>query len=200
MLYDVCASLFDPDLLRVIGKTVTDSRVIAVEWLRPKVQLILCSAINQEQVERMHLSLTVTSKLITEYIKPSFASAAHDFKSMQVLLRKTIALARLPSNRLLMRQNGLLEVLEVTSESFAGSEVEDQLAELICTLLSDDQPEHQDSSPDHTSEVHATNLPIGMRAYNYEITLSCESCSSMYLLTCFQVMKLPLYICHLWKS
>ena len=141
LLYSTCTSLLDVGSREVISKVLMDGGIIKVEFLRYRAQLILCLLLDQQEGEKMQSSLTIASKIVTEGIKPSLASAVHDHEGMLVLVRKMAALAQYPGNRSLMRQNGLLEVLEVTLDKFAGSKVEDQLAGLICSLLSDEQQE-----------------------------------------------------------
>ena len=143
----------------MISKALVDSGIIEVEFLRYRAQLILCLLLDQREGEKMQSSLTVASKIVTDSIKPSLASAVHDHEGMLVLVRKMAALAQYPGNRLLMRQNGLLEVLEVTLEKFAGSEVEDQLAGLICSLLSDELQEPS-QKPEGDSTVPCTGTYV----------------------------------------
>ena len=165
-MYNTCASLLDAGLLEVISRVLIDSHIIEVEFVRHRVQFILCLSLDQQQGEKMQSNLTVASKIVAKYIKPSLASAMHDHKvtCMLVLLRKLVALAQYSGNRLLMRQNGLLEVLEVISDKFTGSEVEEQLAGLICILLSDEQKE---PSLGHVLEDTCTTDPsTGMYMYS----------------------------------
>ena len=156
------ASLLDVGSHEVISKVLMDGGIIENEFLRYRAQLILCLLLDQQEGEKMQSSLTVASKIVTESIKPSLASAVHDHEGMLVLVRKIAALAQYPGNRLLMRQNGLLEVLEVTLDKFTGSEVEDQLAGLIYSLLSDEQ---QEPSQKHIHKEDTTDPCAGAYAH-----------------------------------
>ena len=164
LLYSTSESLLGVGLREVISKVLMDSGIVCIkiEPLRYRAQLILCLLLDQQEGEKMQSSLTVASKIVTESIKPSLTSAVRDHERMLVLVRKMAALAQYPGNRSLMRQNGLLELLEVALDTFTGSKVEDQLAGLICSLLSDGQ---QEPSQKHVPEEGTTDPCTGTYAH-----------------------------------
>lgn len=143
LLYsDLGASLTQQPLMAV-RETLLDVQVLLVPSCKPKAQMILCYFVNDEDEVAKHLC--ISPSVVSKYLKPRLTS--DDAREVMMTLKQVKALANIFRNRQLLRQCGILQLLEDLAEKFTSSVTENYIAELICSLLSDPPDLEEDTSP-----------------------------------------------------
>jgi len=143
LLYsDLGASLTQQPLMAV-RETLLDGQVLLVPSCKPKAQMILCYFVSDEDEVAKHLC--ISPSIVSKYLKPRLTS--DDAMEVMMTLKQVKALANVFRNRQLLRQCGILQLLEDLAEKFASSVTETYIAELICSLLSDPPDLEEDTSP-----------------------------------------------------
>jgi len=143
LLYsDLGASLTQQPLMAV-RETLLDGQVLLVPSCKPKAQMILCYFVSDEDEVAKHLC--ISPSIVSKYLKPRLTS--DDAREVMMTLKQVKALANVFRNRQLLRQCGILQLLEDLAEKFTSSVTETYIAELICSLLSDSPDLEEDTSP-----------------------------------------------------
>lgn len=143
LLYsDLGASLTQQPLMAV-RETLLDGQVLLVPSCKPKAQMILCYFVSDEDEVAKHLC--ISPSIVSKYLKPRLTS--DDAREVMMTLKQVKALANVFRNRQLLRQCGILQLLEDLAEKFTSSVTETYIAELICSLLSDPSDLEEDTSP-----------------------------------------------------
>jgi len=143
LLYsDLGASLTQQPLMAV-RETLLDGQVLLVPSCKPKAQMILCYFVSDEDEVAKHLC--ISPSIVSKYLKPRLTS--DDAREVMMTLKQVKALANIFRNRQLLRQCGILQLLEDLAEKFTSSITENYIAELICSLLSDPPDLEEDTSP-----------------------------------------------------
>lgn len=144
LLYtDLGASLTEQPLMAV-KQTLLDGQLLLVPSCKPKAQMILSYFVNNDEDE-VAKHLCISPSIVSNYLKPRLTS--DDTSKVVMTLKQTKALANVFGNRQLFRQCGILQLLEDLAEKFTDSVTENNIAELICLLLSDPPDIEKDTNP-----------------------------------------------------
>ena len=144
LLYsDLGASLTQQPLMAV-RETLLDGQVLLVPSCKPKAQMILCYFVNNDEDE-VAKHLCISPSIVSKYLKPRLNS--DNAREVRMTLKQVKALANVFRNRQLLRQCGILQLLEDLVEKFTNSVTENYIAEIICSLLSDPPDIEEDTSP-----------------------------------------------------
>ena len=144
LLYsDLGASLTEQPLMAV-RETLLDGQVLLVPSCKPKAQMILCYFVNNDEDE-VAKHLCISPSIVSKYLKPRLNS--DNAREVRMTLKQVKALANVFRNRQLLRQCGILQLLEDLAEKFTNSVTENYIAEIICSLLSDPPDVEEDTSP-----------------------------------------------------
>ena len=138
-LSDIKKSLVDLQILRDIGHP-----------FRLKAQILLCALVSDTD-DKLLPDLCVTDKFMVDLIQR--LGSCDDLDKLVVTLNKVKSLAKISSNRVILRKFKVLPALEKLSEKHTGSSVEDIAADIICTLLSDPQDDSEEDNPLATFEA-----------------------------------------------
>ena len=148
-------------LLDAVKETLTattiQSPLLSIASLKSSLQFILCYLLQSQNIEEEFLSmLTVDRELISQHIKPALTSASCRKKDLHIMIEKTRALAIVPKNRSIMRQQLLLQDLQVILEMHPDSTIGSLTADVICTLLSDEETPLEDDSSTSTNYLEGS--------------------------------------------
>lgn len=129
--------------LLAVKDTLLGCQLLLQPGFKLQTQMILSFFVNSEEDE-LAKHLCISPSFVSEYLKPKLTS--EDEWVVTVTLRKTKALTKSFGNRQLFRQCGVLQLLEDLAFKFTGSVTEDDVTELVCSLLSD-PPDEEDADP-----------------------------------------------------
>ena len=128
--------------LTAIKKCLLDLWILKYHPLLTLQCQVIISFLVSESDSELHTELCVEKKAIVAFIDK--LKESDNIETLLQGLQKIKALAKIPGNRVLMRQCDFLLFLESISEEHADSTVESVSAELICMLLSDPPDEFED--------------------------------------------------------
>ena len=115
-----------------------------------KAQILLCAVVSDKNDEILP-DLCVTDKFVVDLIQR--LGSCKDLHDLIVTLNKIKCVAKVSSNRVILRKFKVLPTLQKLSEIHAGSSAEGIAADIICTLLSDPQEDVEEDNPLATFET-----------------------------------------------